>query len=266
MQESRRLIDEAIVDEPVKNTFRLAWEFIILNRQFTFTAMSLLLLLNILSAFLGMLAMAISGIFSMAIQIYVSKLIYGAENIDDFLKKSKISKVEMAVGNNISSATGAYFGGLTLMLGVLFLLLIWAQSMGFPLEKFETLQGDNLFLALKQLVEMIALPLLLILLGMIYINPLVQSRIVMAKDFKGGYMAVFSTFSLSLWRKSFQNGYPQYILLLMSLIFMAALVLGIFITMPFINLLASFIFIVVMYGYMVLISIASMISKRMIES
>ena len=43
-----RLIDEALASEPIRNTFRLGWEFITLNQKFTLTAIVIFILLNIL--------------------------------------------------------------------------------------------------------------------------------------------------------------------------------------------------------------------------
>jgi len=258
-KENQRLLDEALYEEAIKNTFRLSWEFIVLNRQFTLTAMSLLLLLNLLTSFFGLLAMLLSGVFSMAIQIYVAKLSYNAEDINDFIVQSKQSKVEKAVGENILVATGAYLGEMVLGFGILLLFVMLAQMLGFDLEKVSTIED------LQRVAEAVALPALILLLLMSYIHPLVQAKISMSRDLKEGFFAVFTIFSPSLWRSTFKTGYSKYIISLLSLIFMAALFMGILVTIPFISLLASFLIIIVMYIYMVVISIASMMGKRMVE-
>jgi len=258
-KENRKLLDEARYEEPVKNTFRLSWEFIILNRQFTLTVMSLLLLLNLLTSFLGLLAILLSGIFSMAIQIYVAKLIYNAENINDFIVQSKKSKVEKAVGENVLVATGAYLGEVLLMFGMLLLFVILVQMLGFDLEKVSKIED------LQRVAEAVALPALILLLLMSYIHPLVQAKISLSRDLKEGFFAIFAIFSPSLWRSTFKTGYLKYIISLLSLIFMAALFMGVLVTIPFISLLASFFIVVSMYIYMVVISIASMMGKRIVE-
>ncbi len=261
MQEQRQfLLDEARAEEPIKNTLRLAWEFMVLNKKFTLTAMSLLLLLNILIAFLGVLAMVISGIFSLAIQIYLSKLVYDAQNIEEFIKETKASKVEVAVAKNALVATGAYWAWIILFLSLFFILVLVIESYGFSLDNIKTVEE------LMLIGQILLLPITILAILVSYINPLVQSNIALASDFKGGFWATFSIFSPSLWRNSFKNGYPKYIVMMMGLIFLALLFLGIFISLPIINILANFIVIVMMYGYMVLISVVSMMGRRIVET
>ena len=261
MQEQRRfLLDEAIAKEPVKNTLRLAWEFMTLNKKFTLTAMSMLLLLNILTSFLGLLAMVISGVFSLAIQIYVSKLLYKAQHIEAFIEKTKNSKVEEAVAQNAFVSAGAYWALIVLFLALFFVLVMVVQSSGLSLANVKTLEE------LMPIAQILFLPMLILALWMSYIHPLVHSNIVLAQDFKGGFLATFTIFSPTLWQKSFKNGYPNYIVMMMGLIFLMALLLGIFISLPIISILANFIVIVVMYGYMILISVVAMMGRRMIEA
>jgi hypothetical protein len=259
MQEvSNRLIDEAISFEAIKNTFRLSWELIVLNKNFTFTAMSMLLLLNILSAFLGVLAMVMSGILSMAIQIYVARLVYGTENIEAFVEEVKQSKLEKILSSNIFTATGAYLGTITIFLGLMFLLVLVVQSMGINLETMDMEQ-------LMGVVQIFILPVMIFLLLLSYLHPLVQSNIALAKDFKEGYRAVFTLFSPTLWKQAFQNHYFKYVVLLILIIGSGAFLMSLLIALPGINLLANFIVIVVMYLYMVLMSVASMMARRISE-
>ncbi len=260
MQEQRRfLLDEARAQEPVRNTLRLAWEFMTLNKKFTLTAMSMLLLLNILTAFLGLLAMVISGIFSLAIQIYVSKLFYKAQDIEEFIEDTKRSKVEEAVAQNALVSAGAYWALIVLFLALFFVLVMVIQSSGVSLENVKSLEE------LVPVAQRLFLPIFILALLMSYIHPLVHSNVALAQDFKEGFLAVFTMFSPTLWQNSFKNGYPKYIAMMMGLVFLGALFLGIFISLPIVNILANFIVIVVMYGYMVLISVVAMMGRRVIE-
>ena len=260
MQEQRQfLLDEARAEEPVKNTLRLTWEFMVLNKKFTLTALSMLLLLNILTAFLGLLAMVISGVFSLAIQIYVSKLVYKAQHIEAFIEESKKSKVEEAVAQNALVSAGAYWALIVLFLALFFVLVMVIQSSGFSLENIKSVEE------LMPIAQTLFLPITILALLMSYIHPLVHSNVAFAQDFKGGFLATFSIFSPTLWQNSFKNGYPKYIAMMMGLVFLNALLLGIFISLPIISMLANFIVIVVMYGYMVLISVVAMMGRRMIE-
>lgn len=260
MQEQRRfLLDEAIAQEPVKNTLRLAWEFMTLNKKFTLTAMSMLLLLNILTAFLGLLAMVISGVFSLAIQIYVSKLVYNAQHIEAFIEDAKNSKVEEAVAKNAWVSAGAYWALIVLFLALFFVLVMVVQSSGVSLENIKSIEE------LMPIAQTLFLPITILALLMSYIHPLVHSNVAFAQDFKGGFLATFTMFSPTLWQNSFRNGYLKYIAMMMGLVFLGAFLLGIFISLPIINMLANFIVIIVMYSYMVLISVVAMMGRRMVE-
>ena len=258
-KENMRLIDEALQYEAIKNTFRLAWEFIVLNKKFTLTAMSMLLLLNILTAFLGLLGMVISGVFSLAIQIYVSKLVYKAKNIEEFIKDAKSSKVEEAVAQNALVSAGAYWAWIVLFLALFFTFVMVLETSGVALENIKSLE------ALMPIAQTLFLPIFILALLLSYIHPLVQGNMTFAQEFKGGFLAVFSMFSPTLWQNSFKNGYPKYIAMMMGLIVLGAFLFGIFISLPIINMLANFIVIVVMYGYMILISVVAMMGRRMVE-
>ena len=260
MQEQRRfLLDEAIAQEPVKNTLRLAWEFMTLNKKFTLTAMSMLLLLNILTQFLGLLGMVISGMFSLAIQIYVSKLVYNVHNIEAFIEDAKNSKVEEAVAKNAWVSAGAYWALIVLFLALFFVLVMVVQSSGVSLENIKSIEE------LMPIAQTLFLPITILALLMSYIHPLVHSNVAFAQDFKGGFLATFTMFSPTLWQNSFRNGYLKYIAMMMGLVFLGAFLLGIFISLPIINMLANFIVIIVMYSYMVLISVVAMMGRRMVE-
>ena len=255
----QRLIDEAIAHEPVKNTFRLAKEFMVLNKQFTLTAMSMLLLLNILSAFLGLLAMVLSGVFTMAIQIYVSRLLYNAKDINEFITQSRESKVEKVLAQHALSGTGAYLGFVTLFLAILLLMVFLLQSQGFDMERVTSV--EELILT----VSSVALPVLFLILLLSYVNPLVQANIALARDFKEGYLAVFTFFSANLWRQAFNKSYFKYIILVLSIVFILAVVFGMLMTLPGIKLLANFFLIVLMYVYMIVMSMVAMFARRVVE-
>ena len=276
-ENKRRLIDEAIFYEPVKNTFRLAWEFIILNRQFTLIAMGMFFILSILSAFLGLIAMIFSGILSMAIQIYISKLIYETENINTFIDEIQKSKLENIFSKHIFVAMGAYLGTIFLFLMLSFLISFVIKSMGIDLVSvlayFFDFNTDTLGVELQQVtpsevtqfLQVFVFPLFIGFLWMSYIHPLVESNIARSSNFKEGYRAIFTFFSLNLWKKALQANYFKYIFSLLFIVVLGLLFFGVILTIPGINILASFVIVIVMYFYMVIMAIASMMARRMVE-
>ncbi len=261
MQKQKRfLLDEARAVEPVKNTLRLTWEFIVLNKKFTLITMTLFFILNILTPYLGILAIVPSGVFSLIIQIYFSRLLYNAQDIEEFIEYTKASKVEEAVSKNAFVAIGAYFAWIILFIALLFILGLIVKNSGVHLESVKTVEE------LMPVAQILFLPIIILALFVSYIHPLVLSNIALAEDFKEGFLAPFTIFSPALWRASFKNGYPKYIIMIMGLTFLGALLLGIFMSLPIINMVAGFIFIVVMYVYIIFNSVVAMMGRRIVES
>jgi len=260
MQQQRYLLDEALASEPIKNTLQLTWEFIVLNKKFTLTAITLFFVLNILTPYLGLLAIVPSGLFSLIIQIYFSRLIYHAQDIEELIENIKGSKVEEAVSKNAFVAVGAYIAWVILFIVLLFIVGLIIKNSGVPLENVKTVEE------LMPVAQILFLPIAILTLFVSYIHPLVLSNIALAEDFKEGFLAPFTLFSPSLWKASFKNGYPKYIVMIMGLTFVGALLLGIFMSLPIINIVAGFILVIVMYGYMVLSSVVAMMGRRMIEN
>lgn len=258
-EDNQRLIDEALAQEPIRNTFRLSWEFLILNKQFTLTAMSMLLLLNILSQFIGLLAMVLSGILSLCVQIYLSRFIYETKSIQTFIAQTKESKFENVVAKNFYISMGAYLGNVVLLIGFIFLLTVLLKSNGFDLEHFDESQ-------LLPMVQVIAIPLLVTLLLVSYIHPLVQSNVALSNSFNEAFFAVFSLFSISLWRRAFHGGYFKYISLIILVISGVALSLEMLFQVPVLNIIANFLLIVLMYVYIVVLSITAMMARRVVET
>ena len=118
MQDNRRLIDEALEHEPIKNTFRLAWEFIRLNQKFTLIAMGLFIVLNLLGGLplMGTLFMVFAGVFGMMIQIHVGKMFYGTDKIETYVATIEDNKIENVIKQHIQVAFGAYMGLIVLLL------------------------------------------------------------------------------------------------------------------------------------------------------
>ena len=254
-----RLIDEALKQEPIKNTFRLAWEFISVNRTFTLTALSILLLLNLLNPILGLLAMVLSGIFSMAIQIYVARLYYKSQDIQSYIAEIEKHKLENVIKENALTASGAYTAWMALILGLVLILTLLAANMGVSMDNV------NDEIALFQLIITLGFPLLVILLLFSYVQPLVQANVAFATDYKEGFFAVLTIFSKEVWKQAFQNSYFKYISIVGVIIMFLGLLVGVLISIPFISLIAPFIIVVLMYIYMVIMAVASMMAKRLVE-
>ena len=173
MQEyNTRLIDEASSVEPVKNTFRLGWEFIKLNQAFTLTVMGILIVLNFLGMIpvISLIASMLAGVLGIALQIYAGRAVYEAEDITSYVELIKKSRIDdESLKGHISTAFGAYMGWVVLILVFVFIASIVAVSSGLITEN---MSQESALLAL----ESIGLPLMIIALLFLYLRPFSRLR------------------------------------------------------------------------------------------
>jgi hypothetical protein len=259
-----RLIDEALASEPIKNTFRLAWEFIVLNRNFTLTLMGLFIGFHLLGMIpvLALVFMVFAGVFGLAIQIYIGRVFYQTSDINNYLGTIKESRIDMVSYTSIAPAFGAYLGGLFFLFLIAFLFGIVANSMGLIQEGMS--ESD-----LTQMIASLGMPMILTMLVLLYLQPLVQANIILAKNFSEGFKAVFTIFSINLWKKAFQKSYFSYVvilgIILLSSIFMIVLLLNIVENVSGLALVTNIILLGCMYLFMIITAIGSMMAKRLVE-
>jgi hypothetical protein len=270
MQENQKqnneieLIDEALASEPIKNTFRLGWEFVVINRQFTLTAMLLFIILNLLGMIplLELISMVCSAVFALVVQIYVGKTFYFSNNIKNYVSAIEKSRVEGSLTPHIAPAFGGYMGWFALGLIFVFLFSFIAGSMGLISANMN--END-----LLNLIFTLGMPLLLIFLTLSYVQPLVQANIILSNNFREGFRAVFTLFSFNLWRKSFHKAYFSYVTifgtLLISVMFVSVFIVGALGSMVGLGLVMNILLLVVTYVFMIMMAIGSVMAKRIVE-
>jgi len=260
----RRLIDEALETQPIKNTFRLAWEFITLNRNFTFTLMGVFIALHLLGMIpiLALVFMVFAGVFGLAIQIYIGKIFYQTADIHSYLDKIEKSKIDMVSYTSIAPAFGAYIGGLVFLFLMAFLFGVVANSMGLIHEGMS--ESD-----LIKMIASLGMPMILTLLVLLYLQPLVQANIILAKNFNEGFKAVFTIFSPNLWRDAFHKAYFSYVVILgiivLSTIFIVATFLNVIASMSGLGLFLHILLLGCLYVFMVIMAVGSVMAKRIVE-
>lgn len=262
MQENNiRLIDEALSSEPIKNTFRLGWEFVTLNKKFTMTMMVVILILTLLSVIpiLGVVFSVFSSALILSIQIYAGRLVYETENIETFVDEVQQAEGENVVKQYFAPALGAYMGWMVMALLFIGVITLMIGGMGGVSENMNNAE-------LLALLTTIGLPMLSVLLLFSYIQPLVQANIVMSNDFKEGFFAVFTIFSADVWRGAMQGSYFKYMFWLGLIVLGVSILFGflfsIFGAIPFLNV---FIMIIFVYIFMIIMTVAAMMAKRIVE-
>jgi len=260
-EDNTRLIDEASDFEPVKNTFRLGWEFIRLNQTFTLMILALLILFNFLGMIplISLIASMFAGILGMALQIYAGRAIYESNDITDYVELIKNSRIDSEVlKEHFSTAFGAYMGWVVLLLAFVFMAIIMAISSGFINENMNEADALMAFAS-------IGLPLVLVALIFSYVQPLVHSNIVLSNGFSEGFKSVFTLFSRDVWSSAMKKSYFTYVSIF-GLVIMGILI-------PFVALFSSIgmgvvlniVLVIGSYMLMIIMSIAAMFARRIVE-
>ncbi len=263
-EENLRLVDEALEYAPIKNTFRLAWEFIQINKKFTLTSILVFVVLNLLATapMVGFIFIILAGVFGFIVQIHVGKIFYTTSTITTYVNEIQESTTEAMSKTSLQPAFGAYLGWIAFIFISLILLSIVGTSMGIL---HEGMTQTDMLLALANL----GVPFLLFALVLSYVQPLVQSNIILAQDFKQGFKAVFSIFSVTVWRSAFKKSYFNYVALLGLVIVVGVFALVAFITLfsmiPLLNILVNIFALAMFYVVMVITAIASMMARRLVE-
>ncbi len=265
MQENNiRLIDEALLDEPIKNTFRLAWEFIGLNRNFTFIVIGVFIVLHLLGTIpvLSLIFSILAGIFGVAIQMFMGKIFYSTENIETYIEEIKESRLELLLKKHFKTASGVYLGLILLLFLMMMLFVMIAMFTGVVDSNMN--EGDILIALIG-----LSVPFMLLLLIFSYVQPLVLSNIILANSFEEGFKAVFTLFSKDVWSSAMRKEYFTYVakagLVLMVMLLVIGFIVNILIMLPIINFFTTIFMLIFMYISMVFISIMSMMARRIVE-
>ena len=263
--QNSRLIDEALASEPIKNTFRLSWEFLSLNRQFTLTVMALLLILSLLGMTIpvvGAIFTVLSSALSISMQIYIGRLVYESQDIQQFVSEVKIAKGEDILKKFFSPSIGAYMGWMVLSLLFLVVIGFIAGVIGVPqvnLEETMVLKNEK---EIMEFLSVIAIPTLLLFLLFLLIQPLIQFKIIKADNFNQGFFAVMNFFSLKVWRRAFRWSYIRYVFAVFGIGMLYMIGVFLLMTIPMVNYIAI---ILGFYVWMILLSVASVMVERVLE-
>jgi len=265
MQENtKRLIDEAIEHEPVKNSFRLGREFIMLNKKFTLMAIAIFIILNIFGAvpLVGIVFSVLAGIFAIAIQIHIGSTLYGTDNIESYVNQIEESRIDEVLGRHMSTASGVYMGWLALMVLIFFMLGLFLSFSGAVTQNMSEV-------AMLKVIGQYSMPIILLALLFSYVQPLVHSNIILATSFGEGLKAVFTLFSKDVWRSAMQKHYFMYVakvgLVMSAVVILVSLLVAGTMMVPGLSLLIIILMLALMYIFMVFISLMSMMSRRMVE-
>ena len=195
MQENNtKLIDEALGSEPIKNTFRLGWEFIVLNKKFTYISLAVAIgthVLSYLDASVGFFLMLIYGFYMIAVQIEVGRVIHGTQNIETFVADVEAIDAKNVVKGHIERVIGAVIGWSLVYTGMMVLFVVF---------------GFMIYILVGNMNEAVALtlvPSVVLLLLVAYLQPLIQAKIALSSNIEEAMFSVFSIVKPELRQGSF---------------------------------------------------------------
>ncbi len=259
-EENTRLIDEASQSEAVKNTFRLGWEFIKLNQTFTVTVLGVLIVLNFLGMIpvISLIASMLAGVLGIALQIYAGRAVYESDDITNYIDVIQKSDIKEVWSRHSAPAFGAYIGWVILLLIFVFTASILAISSGFINENMN--EADVLMAFAS-----IGLPLVLVALILSYVQPLVHSNIVLSNSFQEAFKAVFTIFSKDVWSSAMQKSYFFYVIIFGLVIMLCVVPIAIVFSVLGMGIVFNLLLVIVSYVLMIIMSVAAMMARRIVE-
>lgn len=226
---------ESALQTPVKSAFGIGWVFFDRNKTLTVLAILIMFGLIILSIIplLGIIFSFMLGIFLTSIQVYVGKMFYTAESLEDFeakvadttIKELGMTFKEIGIGIYlawflISMVLGVVMmGGMMSLLGPDFLMM---DPNAVDPEMIPTKED-----VITMLVA-IVIPMLLVWGLIMYVYPIALGRAILGQTLEEAFKAVFSMFMPSTWKASLNASYFSFIF------FFGLVVLGISIVIGFI--------------------------------
>ena len=260
-EKHQKLIDEAIAYEPVINTFRLGWEFIVLNQTFTAISLGIAIVTNLLSFMLpsiGFIAMMVYGIYMIGVQILIGKTLYESEDIGHFVQKVKEIEFKPFVEKYLSLAIGAVIGWAIVYTVILMVILIIGFLAYIILGNMEAA------------FTLVFIPASMLLLLLAYIQPLIQAKMALGNNIEETMMAVFSIKDKKVREQSFNKRYFKYIssilLVFLAIPFALSTAHGMGLLPATLNIVFMLVLPILMYISTVILSVGYMLSKQMVEA
>ena len=255
---------------PVKNAFRLGWEFFLQNKTLCYIGMGVLLLLQVLEMIplVGFFASVAMGVYLQSIQIFTGKAFYRSADVPSFIESLKGTEFQTFAMRYVQPAMGAWLGWFLFSLLLVLIFVVMLMVFGVSVGQFAESMNDE-----QQMAELIIsisgamLPGLLLALLLSYVFPIVQGKVILSETLGEAFNAVFSMFSPSVWRSAMQADYFRFALLfgalLIGLSFAAGILMAILILIPFLCWIALFVgMIFAMFVLVLILSLACVLAKE----
>ncbi len=258
--------------EPVKNAFRVGWEFVEQNMALGWATVAVFVVLSLVEfvPLVGFAATIAVGVFSQSIQIFVGRAFYGAETMEAFVSEASGVKLSTFLTRYQAPAFGAWLGwaavGFVMLLAWMALVLL----LGGDPAALETAGGDEAFETLFQAMGVAVLPVILIAMLLSYVYPIVQGRVILSDSFGEAFKAVFSLFSPTVWKHAMAGEYFSFVfffgLVLIGVALAISLVATLLILVPILGALAVAVgAMVLLYPFVAVMGVACVLAREIAE-
>jgi hypothetical protein len=263
MQENNtRLIDEALGSDPIKNTFRLGWEFVTLNKKFTYISLAIVVGMHLLSRLdpsIGFFLMLMYGFYMIAVQIEVGRVIHSTQNIETFVADVEAIDVSKVLKGHGERIIGSVIGWSLVYLGV----MVFFVLVGFMIYLFV---GN-----MNEVLALVLIPTVALLLLVAYLQPLIQAKVALSSNLEESMFAVFSIVKPELRIRAFRKSYFKYVASLLFVLLAIPFALttihsiGLFSSIVFLNEILSILLPIAVYIATVIMAVGYMMAARMVE-
>ncbi|WP_345985887.1 hypothetical protein WCX49_01850 [Sulfurimonas sp. HSL-1656] len=264
-----RLVDEAR-REPVKNAFRLGWEFVERNRTLALTTLAAFMLLSLLELIplLGMVAAVALGVFAQAVQIYIGRTLVNADTIDTFIASAEQTTFAAFMTRYQAPAFGAWLAWFVMGMGlfVLWIVLVFAVGID-PAVLEESATDEAELIAFMEAMGITVIPMLVVGMLIAYVYPIAQGRVILSDTFGEAFKAVFSVFTPAVWQVAAKGEYFRFVFYLglafMGIAALLMVVVMLLVLVPFLGpVVMVFLMAGLFYPAMMILGIANVLALR----
>ncbi len=196
----------------VKQAYSLAWRFFTNNKLASFLAMAVIFGLYSLSVIplLGFFIAIAAGIALFSVQTFVAKTLISSKSDDEYNEKVQGATFKELLTEHLSIASGGFLGFFVVeIIMIVVMFTLFAVTIG--VESLTQLSDQTMTpeqqMQIFQSVGIVGLIFILVVMFFAYIYPLVLGKVYASKDFGEAFAAIFTMFSPTVWKASFNVQY-----------------------------------------------------------
>lgn len=196
----------------VKQAYSLAWRFFNKNKLTSFLAMAVIFGLYTLSLIplLGLFIAMAAGIALFSLQTFVAKTLISSKSDEEYDEKVQGMKLKELLTQHLGIASGGFLGFVVIeIIMIVVMFTLFALTVG--LETLTQLNDKTMTpeqqMQIFQSVGIVGLLFIFVIMFFAYIYPLVLAKVYTSENFGEAFSAIFTMFSPTVWKASFNAQY-----------------------------------------------------------